>query len=363
MSFHLQYRPTNLSRVIGHEAAVTRLQGMINSGKTPTALAFFGPSGSGKTTLARAFAADINGVKGSGELRDYIEKNAAAEKTMEDVKGWLQMARFKPQHKKRVICIDEAQGLISNPQAANAFLKPLEEPPANTIWVICSMEPAKFQASETGRAILKRCNQFVLEEHSTKDLYKQGVRIAKAEDMKYVMGDDNQVIKDVAKSVQDMRSLSNLMEALQQYYEGIDGKKPKQLSAEHIAQVLKSTESSDDELAYKTMLAIYQQQFKVVMRCLLDVQDGFHFVTKLQWMNNAVMNNMVLEGARHRKNWSNNWGKLLIKDAAKLKLSLGVLAAVNATVVEARAAAATFQMSPEDMLSAKLYLLIKGLQK
>jgi DNA polymerase III gamma/tau subunit len=363
MSFHLQYRPANLSKVIGHEAAVTRLQGIISSGKSPNALAFFGPSGSGKTTLARAFAADINGVKGSGELRDYVEKNAAAEKTMEDVKSWLQIARFKPQFKRRVICIDEAQGLISNPQAANAFLKPLEEPPANTIWIICSMEPAKFQASETGRAILKRCNQFVLEEHSTKDLYKQGLRIAKAEEMKYVMGDDNAVIKDVAKSVQDMRSMSNVMESLQQYYEGIEGKKPKQLTVEHIQQVLRSTESSDDELAYKTMLAIYQQQFKVVMRCLLDVQDGFHFVTKLQWMNNAVMNNAVLDGARHRKNWSNNWGKLLIKDASKLKITLGVLAAVNATIVEARAQAATFQMSPEEMLSAKLYRLIKDLQK
>lgn len=360
--FHLKYRPTNLGRVIGHEAAVTRLRGMVESGKMPTALAFFGPSGSGKTTLARAFAADVNGVKGSSELRDYIEKNAAAEKTMEDVKSWLQMARFKPQHKRRVICIDEAQGLISNPQAANAFLKPLEEPPANTIWIICSMEPAKFQASETGRAILKRCNQFVLEEHSTGDMYKQAVRIAKAEEMKYVMGDDNALLKKVAKSVNDMRSLANTMESLQQYYEGLE-KKPKHLSEDHITAVLKSSESSDDELAYKTVKAIYEQQFKAVMRCLLDVQDGFHFVTKLQWMNNAVLNNMVLDGARHRKNWTNKYGQQLIKDASKLKITLGVLAAVNATIVEARAQAATFQMEPTEMLSAKLYLLIKGLQK
>lgn len=360
--FHLKYRPSNLSKVIGHAAAVTRLQGMVNSGKMPTALAFFGPSGSGKTTLARAFAADVNGVSGSKELRDYVEKNAAAEKTMEDVKSWIQTARFKPQHKRRVICIDEAQGLISNPQAANAFLKPLEEPPANTIWVICSMEPAKFQASETGRAILKRCNQFVLEEHSSGDLYKQGVRIAKAEEMKYAMGDENALIKTIAKNVTDMRSLANTMEALQQYYEGLE-KKPKYLSEEHITAILKSSESSDDELAYKTMLAIYEQQFKKVMRCLLDVQDGFHFVTKLQWMNSAVLNNMVLEGAKHRKGWSNKYGQQLIKDAAKLKISLGTLAAVNACVIEAKAQAATFQMEPTDMLSAKLYTLIKSLAK
>jgi len=358
MSFHTTYRPQSLEKIIGHEAAVTRLQGMIASGKTPTAMAFFGPSGSGKTTLARAFAANINGVKGSSELRDYIEHNATANKTMEDVKSWVQSSKFKPSKKKRIICIDEAQGLISNPQAAGAFLKPLEEPPADTIWIICSMEPAKFQSTETGRAILKRCNQFVLEEHTAKELYKQGLRIAKAEEMKYVMDDDNALIKEVAKQVTDMRSMANLMESLQQYYEGLE-KKPKYLSAEHVAALLKSTESSDEELAYKIVLAIYQKQFKQVMRCLLDVQDGFHFVTKMQWMNSAVLNNAVLEGQRHRKGWTNKWGQQLIKDAAKLKINLGTLAAVNATIVEARAQAATFQMSPEEMLSAKLYRLIK----
>lgn len=360
MSFHTTYRPSTLDRIIGHEAAVTRLKGMIESGKTPTALAFFGPSGSGKTTLARAFAADINGVKKASELRDYIEHNATANKTMEDVKGWVQASKFKPSKKKRVICIDEAQGLISNPQAAGAFLKPLEEPPADTIWVICSMEPAKFQSTETGRAILKRCNLMVLEEHTSNDLYKQGVRIAKAEEMKYVMGDENALIKKVAKQVTDMRTMANMMESLQQYYNGLKDK-PKKLTEEHLATVLKSTESSDDELAYKIVLAIYQKQFKAVMRCLLDVQDGFHFVTKMQWMNNAVLNNAVLEGQRHRKGYANKWGQQLIKDAAKLKVSLGVLAAVNATIVEARAQAATFQMEPTDMLSAKLYRLIKEL--
>lgn len=357
-AFHLAYRPRNLSKVIGHEAAVTRLQGMVKTGKTPTAIAFFGPSGTGKTTLARAFAADINGLKNIGESRDYSEVNGSAQKTMEDVAKWKQTARFKPQHKKRVIVIDEAQGLLSNGQAANAFLKDLEEPPANTMFVLCSMEPAKFSSTETGRAFLKRCNQFVLEEHSTSDLLKQAKRIAKAEEMKYVMSEDDALLKEVAKSVTDMRSLANTMEALQQYWEGSENK-PKRLKAEHINQVLKSTESADDELAYKTMLAVYQGQFKQVMRCLLDVQDDFHFVTKLHWMNSAVLNNLVLEGRNHRKGWANKYGQQLRKDAAQLKITLGTLAAINATIIESKAQASTFSMPAVDLLSAALYRIIK----
>jgi len=357
-AFHLAYRPRNLGRVIGHEAAVTRLQGMVRVGKYPTAIAFFGPSGTGKTTLARALAADANGLKSIGESRDYMEVNGSAQKTMEDVAKWRQVSRMMPQHKKRVIVIDEAQGLLTNGQAANAFLKDLEEPPANTLFILCSMEPAKFSASETGRAFLKRCNQFVLEEHTTSDLLKQAKRIAKAEDMKYVASDDDKLLKEVAKSVTDMRSLANTLEALQQYYEGLEDK-PKRLKAENITQVLRSTESADDELAYKTMLAVYQCQFKQVMRCLLDVQDDFHFVTKLHWMNSAVLNNAVLEGKNHRKNWTNKYGQQLRKDAAQLKISLGVLASINATIIEAKAQAATFQMPAVDLLSAKLYRVIK----
>lgn len=362
-SFHRKYRPTRLERVIGHEAAVTRLKGMVASGKVPNALGFFGPSGAGKTTLARALAADLNGLKTIGDSRDYMEVNAAASKTMEDVAKWRQAARFKPQNKVRVIVIDEMQGLISNPQAAASFLKDLEEPPANTMFIGCSMEPSKFQQSETGRALLKRMNQFVLEEHTTQDMVKQALRIAKGEKMSYVMDDDNKLIKTVAKSVTDMRSLANTMEALQQFWNGLEGKKPKLLGPEHIVQVMKSTESSDDELAYKVMCAIYQQQYKAVVRGMLDVQDDYSFVNKLMWMSSAVLNNAVLEGQRHKKGWTNQWGQRLIKDCKELKVSLGTMANVNATIVEAKAQASTFQMSVADMLNAKLYRLIKDMQK
>lgn len=360
MSLHNNYRPQNLDRIIGHEAHVTRLKGIVASGKHPNAIGLFGPTSAGKTTLGRAFAADLNGLKTIQGSRDYMEMNASADRSIDDIRQIRQQAKFRPQHKKRVILIDEAHGLLSNAVAANALLKDLETPPPNTMFILASMEVAKFQSSQIGRALLNRCNQFVLEPHTTDDLMKQAKRIAKGENMKYVMDEESKILKQVVKNVQEMRSLANLMESLQQYYEGLD-KKPKLLTKENIAEVLQSTESSDDKLAVQVMLGVYSCQFKVVQRALLDVQDGFQFVKKLLWLNQYVMNTSILEGARHPKVWGSAGGKELMAAVTKSKVKLGMIVAANAYLIEATSMLQQFSTSPEELLSWKLYRLIKEL--
>lgn len=357
-ALHLKYRPQNLDQVIGHETIVTRLQGLVETNKIPNALGFFGPSSSGKTTLARCVAAAINGLKTIGESRDYAEYNGSEKRTIEDVRQMLQLAKYRPQNKKRVICIDEAHGYLTNNIVANAILKPLEEPPKDTLFIICSMEPAKFQASKEGRAILNRCSQFVLEEHTPRDLLKQAQRIAKAEKMTYVLDEDRKILKTVVKGVQEMRSLANVMESLQQYYSGLK-EKPKLLKTEHISQVLASTESADDLLALTVMEAVYELKYKAVQRALIDVQDGFMFITKLLYINNFVLNNAILEGARHPKVWGSVNARTL---ATKVRgQSLGTFAAVNAKLVETKSMAQQFATSPTELLSSQLYYLIREL--
>ncbi len=355
MAFHTLYRPENLDRIIGHEAVVTRLKGMIETNKLPNALAFFGPSSAGKTTLARAFAAGVNGLDRIGDSRDYTEVNAAEARTIDDVRQMIQQSKFRAQHKKRIVVIDEAQGLLSNAVAANAMLKPLEEPSKDTIWVLCSMDPSKFQTG-VGKAMANRCNQFVLEPHTPEDLLKQARRIAKAEKMRYVMDEEKTVLKAVVQNCQEMRTLANLMESLQQYHAGLGGK-VKMLTPDHISKVLASTESSDDRLAVIVMAAVYQGQFKAVQRALLDVSEGFMFVTKLIWANQYVLNMTVLEGARHPKVWGSNSGRELLKQSKGV--TLGMLAACNATLVEVKSLSQQFNTTPEELLSCKLYRLIK----
>lgn len=360
-SFHLKYRPRTFDQVIGHEAAVTRMRGMVKSGKLPNALLITGPSSAGKTTLARCFASAINGVANVEGHPDYTEHNAGTNRTIDEVRGWIQGAKFRPQTKKKIICIDEAQGLLSNQPAATALLKPLEEPAKDTIWILCSMDPTKF-GTGNGKAMANRCIQFALEPHSAKNLFQQALRIAKAEKMTYVLDEERTALKTVVRNCNgEMRTVANLVESLQQYYEGLD-KKPKLLTADHVNEVISSTESSDDRLAIQMLTNIYALQFAQVQRSILDIKDSFMFTSKLLYLNTYLLNSTVLKGERHPKVWANTNNRQLVTNLKDVPTSLGMIAHVNATLVDTKASAQTFANDAEHLLSAKLYRLITELK-
>lgn len=117
-ALHLKYRPSVLSEVIGHEKVVTALQGIVKSGKYPSALAFFGPPSAGKTTLARCLAADTLGVSAiNGPDFTYI--NMGDNRTIDDVRQLIATARLSPLGgKRRFILLDEVQAILGNAAAA-----------------------------------------------------------------------------------------------------------------------------------------------------------------------------------------------------------------------------------------------------
>ena len=97
-----KYRPGTLDEVIGQDAIVTQLKGIVKSGKWPSAIAFFGPTSAGKTTLARALAASAFGIERVPKSHsDYAEHNAADAKTKEDVNGLIALGAIRPQQAKR----------------------------------------------------------------------------------------------------------------------------------------------------------------------------------------------------------------------------------------------------------------------
>ena len=304
---HNKYRPQNFDELIGNEAAVTQLRGMIKKGKYPSAILFTGPASVGKTTMARCLVNEVNGPENYNI--NCAEINFGENRSIEDVRNLIQVSKLRPAQggKRRFILGDEAQQLLSNVPAANALLKPLEEPVSTTTFMLCSMDPDKFQGSSTGRAFLTRCLSIKLKQPTPEEMRKQALRIIRGEDMREAMTKET-ITAVVDNSNSSMRVLANTLESLFQLHSGLA--KPRVLTPDDVGEALALTSGNDDVLAARMLIAVYDRKYIAAHREILDVSDGFGFINKCMWLNWFMLNQIILKGARHPKVWGNShaWG-------------------------------------------------------
>lgn len=365
-ALHTKYRPKNLDEIIGHEKVVASLRGIVEKGKWPSAIAFFGPTSAGKTTLTHALVASTFGVERVEGHPDFTEINAADSKTIEDVRALISISQKRPSRaKRRFIFIDEAQGLLSNAQAAAAILKPLESPPSSTTWLIGSMDPAKFETTANGKAIANRCTQFVLKTPSEADLDAQARRILKGEEITYIGKEQRALI--VQASEGQMRTLANLIQAAQVYHEGLGKKAPDKLSSDDIAEVLQSSQSDDVAAAVQLLTCVYLGKMSAAQRVILDIGDGFGTINKLLQLNWFVLSDTALKGQRHPKVWSNAASLALKKqiesglpESATARIE--AMSLVHANLSKLKAQAQAFAMPEAYAMSAFAFDTIQGLK-
>ncbi|MBR0416852.1 MAG: DNA polymerase III subunit gamma/tau [Firmicutes bacterium] len=165
-ALYRSFRPEVFDDLLGQEHIVKILQTQIETGEVCHAYLFCGTRGTGKTTTARLLAKALNctgeGKKpcgrcpecraiAAGEFLDVVEMDAASNNSVEDIRSLRESVNFPPvSGKKKVYIIDEAHMLSS--QAANAFLKTLEEPPQDTVFILATTDPNKLPST-----ILSRC--------------------------------------------------------------------------------------------------------------------------------------------------------------------------------------------------------------
>ncbi|QEM44056.1 DNA polymerase III subunits gamma/tau [Mycolicibacterium grossiae] len=160
MALYRKYRPASFAEVVGQEHVTEPLSNALTAGRINHAYLFSGPRGCGKTSSARIMARSLNceagptptpcGVCGScvalapngpGNL-DVTELDAASHNGVDDARELRDRAFYAPAESRyRIFIIDEAH--MVTPQAFNALLKIVEEPPEHLIFVFATTEPEK----------------------------------------------------------------------------------------------------------------------------------------------------------------------------------------------------------------------------
>ena len=106
---------------------------------------------------------------------DVIEMDAASNNSVDDIRELRESVQFAPvSGRSKVYILDEAHMLSS--QAWNAFLKTLEEPPPNTIFVLATTEAQKVLPT-----VVDRCHRFDFARPTVEQIAAVITRVAAAE--------------------------------------------------------------------------------------------------------------------------------------------------------------------------------------
>jgi DNA polymerase-3 subunit gamma/tau len=169
-SLYRRHRPRTFDEVVGQEPVVRTLRNAVAQGKVHHAYLFVGSRGTGKTSMAKILAACLNCERGPtiepcglcescvsiarASSLDVIEMDAASNNSVDDIRDLRESVAYAPvSGRRKVYILDEAHMLST--AAWNAFLKTLEEPPPNTVFVLATTEATKVPAT-----VVDRCHRF-----------------------------------------------------------------------------------------------------------------------------------------------------------------------------------------------------------
>ncbi len=272
-SLYRRHRPRTFAEVVGQEHVVRTLTNAVLRDRVHHAYLFVGSRGTGKTSMAKILAACLNCVQGptiepcgvcdscvsvaAASSLDVIEMDAASSNSVDDIRALRESVAYAPvSGRQKIYILDEAHMLST--AAWNAFLKTLEEPPPNTIFVLATTEAQKVPAT-----VIDRCHRFDFQRPTVEQIATVVARTASVEGI--TIGPESVAV--LARHASgSFRDALGTLEQLQTYAGGEIA----------LADVLAVLGISDAELLFDALDAVAAADPRAALAVVARAVDGGH---------------------------------------------------------------------------------------
>lgn len=271
-----KWRPQNFNEVVGQEHITTTIKNAIKNNRIAHAYLFTGPRGVGKTTTARILAKAVNclnlkdgepcnecelckSIQGSQSL-DIIEIDGASNRGIDEIRTLRDSVKYAPSKGKyKVYIIDEVHMLTR--ESFNAFLKTLEEPPSQTIFIFATTDVHKVPLT-----IISRCQRFDFRRIQLEEIKSLIKTIADAEKIKI----DDKSLTIIAKKA------DGALRDAESYFDQIASFCGNKIDSETVSKLLNLI---NDDVYFKISNAVLEKDFKAVFE-ISDIiyKNGWNFI-------------------------------------------------------------------------------------
>lgn len=187
-----------------------------------------------------------------GVSMDVIEIDAASNRRIDDIRELKDNTLYAPaKGHAKVYIIDEVH--MMTPEAFNAFLKLLEEPPAHVIFVLATTEPNKVPAT-----IISRCQWFDFRPLTMEQIVKRLKEVAQAEKIE---------VSEEALALIAEKAGGSLRDALSSFEQMATCMENKVQTKE----VVKFLGLIEQEVVFKTAQALINQDTAAIMSLISEV--------------------------------------------------------------------------------------------
>jgi len=294
--FYRKWRPFDFDNVVGQNHITSTLKKAILLDRIAHAYLFTGPRGVGKTSTARILAKALNSeinddgnpiiesetakAIDEGRYLDLIEIDAASNRRIDDVRDLLDSVQIQPTlGKYKIYIIDEVHMLT--PEAFNALLKTLEEPPPNIVFILATTDSHKIPDT-----IKSRCQRFDFRRLSDDDVIDRLIEICDSEKIET----EQEVLDIIARiSWGSLRDAESLLEQLHISYGGNN----QEIKEEHAREFLGL---GDFEICLNLASCIINKKSSEALKIInLEFNKGTNLNSIYQGLLETLRNSLLIK--------------------------------------------------------------------